>query len=141
MSNKPKARLITTQLLNFLAYIPLGDDLELIVLKGHLLLEQQLETIIRCTVPRSRYLPKLGFYDKALLARAMSWTHGKHAMWDFIVALNTLRNDFSHSLGSGETMKKIRIALDAHKGTLSPKEKKTVSAMKDPDRLRRAVDD
>jgi hypothetical protein len=141
MSTKPKTRYITNQLLDFLTYMPQGDDLELIVLKGHLLLERQLEAIIRCTVPHSKHLPTLSFSEKALLARAMSWTHEKHAMWEFIIVLNTLRNHFSHSLGSGETPKKIRNALEAHRKTVSPNEKKAVSAMKEPDRLRKAVDD
>lgn len=83
-------------------HLPAGNDLTLIVLKGHLLVEEALDDLIRfyCKQPEHLNDVAIGFFTKAKIARALSghivWT----GLWPLIDALNSLRNDLAHKLES-----------------------------------------
>jgi hypothetical protein len=132
---------LMTEHLDFMAHMPTGDDLVLIVLKGHLLIEQQLERIIQTIVAHGQMIDddQFGFALKCALARAMCWSQEKNPIWDFIGALNALRNDIAHSLGSDKTERRLKKALDAHESFLNAEEVNEIAEFGTPDRLKHAI--
>lgn len=92
------------------------DDVSLLVLRGHLLIEELLEKIITNIVAHKEILDKanLSFYTKATIARAMCWDQHENEMWELIFVFNTLRNELAHSLNSENTDKKIKRVLNTH---------------------------
>jgi hypothetical protein len=68
-------------------------DLSLIVLKGHLLIEELLYVIVKGAVKYPDLVEdaRLSFSQLAHLARAISYEERLRPIWDAIFALNTLR--------------------------------------------------
>lgn len=56
------------------AHLHFADDIVLVVLKGHLLIEESLTTIIRKFVPHGEFIDEAGlrFYQKVQIARSLS---------------------------------------------------------------------
>jgi len=77
-----------------------ADDIVLVVLKGHLLVEEQLTTIIRKFVPHGEFIDdaNLRFFQKVQIARSLSWDEHQNDMWDLVIGLNKVRNDMAHAL-------------------------------------------
>jgi hypothetical protein len=50
---------------------------------------------------------RLGFYQKMVLAQALTPTHGEAPIWDAIAKLNALRNNLAHNLEACNRAKKI----------------------------------
>jgi hypothetical protein len=85
------------------------DDEALIVLKGHLVIEERITAAIFWHgefIERAR----LTFAHKMQLARAISMDHHQNTMWDLIDKLNAVRNKLAHSL-DGEPRAKAMTAL------------------------------
>jgi hypothetical protein len=76
------------------------DDVALIVLKGHLVIEERITAAIEKFMWNGDYVDDVGlrFAQKVALARAISMDHSAHSMWTLIEKLNTLRNKLAHSL-------------------------------------------
>jgi hypothetical protein len=77
------------------------DDLSLIVLKGHLLVEQSLSAIISHYAQPSADLANvnLRFMQKVALAKALVPSFFfLQEFWNFVKLLNNLRNDLAHQL-------------------------------------------
>lgn len=94
-------------------HMPSQDDMILIVLKGHLLIEEMLEHIIYMVVAHGERLEKakFTFYQKVVLAQAMCWPeHGE--FWDVIFAVNSLRNDLAHSLQSTQIENRVNRIIE-----------------------------
>lgn len=88
----------------FLQFLPDTDDLTLVVLKGHLLIEEQLNDILAKKSASPDYLEnvRLGFYQKIQLIKALYGINlvdkdGKQP-WESLESLNTIRNKLSHHL-------------------------------------------
>lgn len=90
-------------------HLPLGNDLTLIALKGHLLAEEALDDLIRfyCKQPEHLDDIEIRFFVKARMARALSghivWT----GLWPLIDALNAVRNDLAHNLESSKLRDRV----------------------------------
>lgn len=95
--------------------MPDKPDLTLVVLKAHLLLEEIIERIVQTVVAHGDLLDtlKLGFFHKAVLAQAMSWTKHDSPVWDIVFAINSLRNELAHSLESPKLQQRIDRVVDA----------------------------
>ena len=93
------------------AHLPDGKDLTLLVLKGHLLVEEGLDDLIAAGCPQPQHIldrkPKVGFAMKARIAQGLSGHLLFHGLWPMIEALNTLRNDLAHNLDSPQLKPKI----------------------------------
>src|SRR5262245_22004535 len=80
------------------------DEFSLIVLKGHLLVEQSLTAIISHYAQPSADIAKvnLRFLQKVALAKALvpSFFCIPQDFWNFVDLLNHLRNDLAHQLES-----------------------------------------
>jgi hypothetical protein len=81
-------------------HMPDTDDLPLIALKGHLLVEEMLVELSSKLLPHHEYLDdaSLRFHQKVSLVRSALHLKHNHRAWDLINALNRLRNDLVHSL-------------------------------------------
>lgn len=84
----------------YLKYMPPGDDVALIVLKAHLLIEQHLDRVLEAAVPDPGRLDglRLNFARKAQLCRTFARNVGRSCVWALLDAINSLRNDLVHQL-------------------------------------------
>lgn len=87
------------------------DDITLITLKGHLVIEEHLSDIISKFVHHSSEAEnaKLSFHQKVFIARSMSLKENNNEVWDLILAINSLRNDLAHSLESNKRENKLLV--------------------------------
>ena len=91
-----------------------SDDEALIILKGHLVIEERITAVIEKFVFHPEYLERarLTFAQKVAIARSISLDDAGHTMWDLVEKLNAVRNKLSHSL-DGEPRAKAMEALKA----------------------------
>ena len=84
----------------YMEHMPDADDLTLVILKGHLLVEELLDRILSTIVCSPDVLvdARFTFFQKASLAKALYWGDATDAHWDLLIKLNHLRNDLAHSL-------------------------------------------
>lgn len=82
------------------AHLYFADDIVLVVLKGHLLIEEALTTIIRKSVHHGEFVDEanLRFYQKVQIARSLSLDEHQNEMWGLVLGLNRVRNDMAHAL-------------------------------------------
>lgn len=93
----------------FKEHLPETDDLSLLTLKGHLLVEEILDVLIKshCQEPQHLDNVEIRFVVKAKIARALTGVLFPDSMWLMIEALNTIRNDLAHSLESKKLKERI----------------------------------
>ncbi|MFC5476690.1 hypothetical protein [Massilia suwonensis] len=80
--------------------VPYDADELSIVLKGHLLIEEQLRLIVRSLLANPEYFDKarLNFATLLKLARAVAGHFNQGACWAAADKLNTLRNHMAHQV-------------------------------------------
>lgn len=80
-------------------HMPDTDDLALVVLKGHLLVEEVLVELTDLVLPHSQNLDnaRLSFHQRACVMKAAIPSRTDDC-WQLIFALNSLRNDLAHNL-------------------------------------------
>jgi len=78
--------------------LPTDADELTVVLKGHLLIEEQLRAITRVLMANPQYFDKarLTFANALQLARAVAGHFNKGACWSAAEKLNSLRNQLAH---------------------------------------------
>lgn len=81
-------------------HMPDTNDLSLIVLKGHLLIEEMLIDIRDKILPHAEYLDSINMSFNQLLYVVRSAIESKHdhKSWDLIIEFNRLRNKLVHNL-------------------------------------------
>jgi hypothetical protein len=95
--------------------MPETDDLTLIVLKGHLLVEELLVDLADLALPHAQYLPpKFSFHNLAHVVRAAVQQRSDNPGWELILELNTLRNDLAHKLESTKRQGTLRKLFKIH---------------------------
>jgi len=82
------------------AHLPDDGDRSLIVLKGHLILEEELNRILAAAVSSPEHVAKarLRFSQLAEITKAHYFTQEQSWLWGAISKLNDIRNDYAHSL-------------------------------------------
>ncbi len=95
-------------------HLPAGNDLTLVALKGHLLVEEALDGLIAtaCSEPHHLDTVEIRFLVKARLARSLCGHILWPGVWPLIDALNTIRNDLAHNLDSPKLKRRILHFLD-----------------------------
>ena len=84
--------------------LPVGDDFTLLILKGHLLIEEQIQLLLERRLPKAYALKdaRLTFYQKICLAEAVieeCQTDRKDIwLWTALKELNRLRNIIAHNV-------------------------------------------
>ncbi len=98
------------------------NDLDLVILKGHLLIEERLDSILMFEFdPDSFDLKKINlrFFQKLLLSKAVCHKFGEkpmaNSLWDGIQKLNSLRNELAHNLETVRFEKKLDAVLAIHR--------------------------
>jgi len=84
----------------FLKHLPVGRDDELLILKGHLLVERLLERFHAQNLPQASRLAdsRLTFAQKLAIASALRAERRDDWLWEALAALNRLRNELVHQL-------------------------------------------
>ena len=93
----------------FITMLPHGKDSVLVVLKGHLLIEEQLRQIVDEHVKKPRALVKARFSCSQVicLAEAFCSERAPLWLWDSLRKLNSLRNDIAHQIEPNEFQERI----------------------------------
>lgn len=78
--------------------LPKSQELDLWVLKGQILIEEQINRLIEQGMCVKKFLKeaRLTSHQKIMLAQAMMGKSGYEREWDFIQNLNALRNKLAH---------------------------------------------
>jgi hypothetical protein len=109
----------------FLHHIPENDsDLTLIVLKGHLLIEQRIREFIseRMLSPAALDDARLSSYQAICLAEALTLPNAEpKQLWDILRQLNTLRNQMAHNLDPQGVEQRIQKVINDY-SQISPVE-------------------
>ena len=94
-------------------HVPKSEDIALVVLKGHLVVEEMLFDIAstHCRDIVELRHARLSFAQLLHVTRALSKFPGHEHLWESIGLLNSLRNALVHNLEPGEVERKIA-ALD-----------------------------
>ncbi len=108
------AKEILAKLEEHLRYV---DESALVILKGHLVIEEALNEIIRTFVFHSEQLEgaRISYAQKVALARSMSLDEHNNEMWQLVLAVNSLRNELAHALTSPKRVTKTKALIDLHK--------------------------
>ena len=115
-------------------HFPATEDLALIILKGHLLIEQQITALISHYCHSPTHVPdiRLSFSQKVSLSRALLTVSLPEYFWKVVDIINRLRNDLAHSLKPPKLQqhlqeaKKVAIEIAKMKNsTTSPSKLKT----------------
>lgn len=128
-------------------HMPETDDLTLIVLKGHLLVEETLFELANSALPHPQYINKLrlSFHQLANLVRAAVRQRSQDPCWQLILSLNSLRNDLAHKLESANRQARLDelFKLDQQVETYPGMsvDKSSESSLDDAQRLRYVVVD
>lgn len=91
-------------LIRFLEHLPKNGDLELSILKCHLLIEEVLTKIISKSAKNPSYIEEanLRFFQKLRLAMAFSQLEKETWLWGALSKLNNTRNKLAHGLSPKE---------------------------------------
>ncbi|MGA8025550.1 MAG: hypothetical protein WB992_00265 [Bryobacteraceae bacterium] len=132
MANQPIAA-TESEYDRFRRLLPPVVNLELVVLKGHLLIEEQLQRFLRDVSrhPKSLDDARLNFMQTAHLVRALGGLpYTDHSLWTLVVDLNKLRNRLAHRLEPGDVAAAVDCILrnywqDEFEKPTSPRQRST----------------
>ncbi|HEX4080078.1 MAG TPA: hypothetical protein VHX61_14530 [Rhizomicrobium sp.] len=118
--------------------MPKTDDLTLLVLKGHLLIEEVINSTIDALLPTPEALrpAQLDCYQRIRLLMAMVPDIGFHDTLEAFERLNTLRNKFGHMLEPPQVEDRIKTFIDTVEARMRRREKATATL---PQRLEKAI--
>ncbi|MCW5694851.1 MAG: hypothetical protein KIT48_21040 [Pseudolabrys sp.] len=110
------------------------NDLMLATLKGHLVVEQALDSFLASSLSNADHIRgiKLTFNHKAQLCRALSFDQERDGLWDVVRAANRLRNQVAHDLNIEKIQTKMDELRKVYLGTLTPKQAKGLEEESDP---------
>jgi hypothetical protein len=102
-------RLNLAPLSRFIKHLPKNGDIELGLLKCHLLVEEVLNRLISRKAINPEFLAKarLSFSQKVSLARALSDIDPEDWVWAALKKLNDARNELSHGLSAEQIDAKL----------------------------------
>ena len=108
-------------LVRLLTFMP-EDDLALIVLKGHLAIEEQLILLIerKLSYPDALDKARLTFFQQVCLAKAMYYKPENMWIWTSLEKLNQVRNHLSHTLEASRLETKATEFTGSIKGFSEP---------------------
>jgi len=119
--------------------MPQTDDLTLIVLKGHLLIEEWINSTIDELLPNPQALKaaQLDCFQRTRLLMAMLPDHGFHDILELFEKLNTIRNKVGHMLEPPQIDDRIAAFIDSVESRMETQLK--ASELPQPKRLSRAI--
>ena len=113
---------VTDRIVRFVRKLPHKDNPDLVILKGHLLLEEALKDYLRAVLPNPEALDmkKFGYWEvcnfsAALYKGPFSW------LWNPLRELNAIRNQLAHHLDPKDFDARIeRFITSISKGWIDP---------------------
>ncbi len=98
-----------------MAHLPLVKDPTVVILRGHLLVEELLDELIAANLehPSAIKDARLTFFQKLCICRAIVGQSGSEDIWRAIKELNNLRNAISHRLPDSALSTKLNPTLKA----------------------------
>jgi hypothetical protein len=86
------------------------DDLSVVVLKCHLVIESALDFIISLIFFHPRYIleGRFNFVQKVNVARSYCLRQDIEFVWSGLLAINTLRNEIAHNLSGSRRQRKMK---------------------------------
>ncbi|HEY5972980.1 MAG TPA: hypothetical protein VIT22_13660 [Pseudoxanthomonas sp.] len=106
------AQLDLSKLERIAQHLPSGDDVTLITLKGHLLVEEQIEELLAShRKDPSAIDGDIGFSIKLKFARALTGADELSLVWSACQRLNSLRNALAHKLDHPQAQKRFASLL------------------------------
>jgi hypothetical protein len=111
-------KLDLTPLLRFMETLPKSGDVELTLLKCHLLIEEVLTQIISKALNNPEHVKgaRLSFSQKTHITRATTELAHAPWIWQALKLLNKARNELSHNLTSHEIEEKLEKFIAHVKG-------------------------
>ncbi len=96
-------------------HLPIAKDPTVVILRGHLLIEELLDDIISFYLkePSAINDARLTFFQKMRLAQGILGKKNDDSTWKVIEALNRLRNQISHRLPDANLIDKMNPILKA----------------------------
>jgi hypothetical protein len=109
------------------------DELRVTTIKGHLILEEALDTFIDASLfyPEQLDSVTFNFHQKGHLALSLSLGLEKDEFWSVFWAINQLRNKIAHKLDSKEIEEKVKLLRRAFLKVLSERQRSDVEKFSD----------
>jgi hypothetical protein len=97
------------------AHLPMVKDPTVIILRGHLLIEDLLDRLIAANLKNAHFIQdaRLTFFQKLCLAKGIVGSSNEDSTWKSVEELNKLRNMISHNLPDETMCKKLDPVLRA----------------------------
>ncbi len=104
--------------------LPEGDQLELLTLIGHLLIEREIYKVLRSEIDHAKYLEdaELQFHQLVKIYKALFYKTGYDQFWAGVKKLNKIRNEYAHNLNSQKVEKLISELLETFEEVILPNE-------------------
>jgi len=112
-------------------HIPQEENLSLIVLKGHLLIEEELNQILSNFFNHPQFLPHMKFGNTSKLVKSIYYKERDDWLWECVRKLNDVRNKYAHSLEPSDIEKDLKEITLLVKNDLSPEEPLSVKKIHD----------
>jgi hypothetical protein len=93
-----------------------GDNLPVMLLTGHLLIEERLNALLESLAadPAAIRASRLRFGQLASIAKGLRYERQSAWVWSAIADLNTMRNRLAHRLEAGDLKAEIAAYVDRH---------------------------
>ncbi len=115
MTDLQKPQLDLKHIERVIQHLPGADDMTLLALKGHLLIEELLDEIIwaHCKTPEALQDVEIRFPAKVRLVQALTGTSELSAIWGLCEKLNSLRNSLAHKIEHPSAQKRLEAFFSA----------------------------
>ena len=87
--------------------LPEGTDPTLLILRGHLLVEEVLYALVRAFVPKPDALRKLKFPHLAMFVESLYGGPASDWLWPIVRGVDDVRNEIAHELSDEALAKRI----------------------------------
>ena len=100
----------------FAEHLPPKGDLELLVLKGHLLVEEALYKLVAREIryPQALEEANFKFFQILHIAKGLCYAEDMKWLWDALARLNRLRNQMAHDLNPDQFRRRLNEFLEPH---------------------------
>jgi hypothetical protein len=109
------------------------DELRVAVIKGHVVMEEALDSFLEAALPNPEQLEQLRpqFRVKGYLALSLALGADKDEVWPLFWAVTELRNKIAHKIDSNEIDPKMKYVRTVYTRFLSPQEQTRAEKLKD----------
>ncbi len=127
-----KSKNVQRHMLRFADHMPGVDDTIVSILKGHLLIEEQLFGLINVKLRKPVAIKDLRFSFQQILciAESLTWYKGSEWAWESIGKLNSIRNGLAHRIDPPKLNEKIEDFLKFVERCYPPEGKREVKKMR-----------